>query len=230
MRREVKLDLSRIVFIGRTFEEYMSMFNLTKTELLGRSILDCPAGACSFTALANQLGADVTATDIAYFHDIEELQKKGVLDLDHAMTKIESVHTNYIWDYFKSVNDVINHRYQALIDCSKDMKKHPARYVPATLPSLPFENKQFDMTLSAHFLFMYSDRLDYDFHVRTIQELIRVTRQEIRIFPLTNLSSERSDQLDEIVSFLHKQGCLTEEITVGYEFQKGANSMLKIIL
>lgn len=42
MSKEVKLDLSRIVFIGRTFEEYMSMFNLTQTELKGRSILIAP--------------------------------------------------------------------------------------------------------------------------------------------------------------------------------------------
>lgn len=32
MSKEVKLDLSRIVFIGRTFDEYMSMFKLTKAE------------------------------------------------------------------------------------------------------------------------------------------------------------------------------------------------------
>jgi len=59
---EIKLDLSRIVFIGRTFDEYMSMFNLTQEDLVGRKILDCPAGACSVTAKANQLGADVTAS------------------------------------------------------------------------------------------------------------------------------------------------------------------------
>lgn len=230
MSKEVKLDLSRIVFIGRSFDEYLSMFNLTKTELMGRSILDCPAGACSFTALANQLGAEVTATDIAYFHDVEDLQKKGIQDLDHTMTKMESVQSSYVWDYFKSVDDLKNHRYQALTDCSNDMKHHPKRYVPTTLPLLPFENKQFDITLSAHFLCMYSDRLDYDFHVNTIQELLRVTKQEIRIFPLTNLSAERYEQLDEILSFLHQQGRSTEEITVDYEFQKGANSMLKITL
>lgn len=54
---KVKMELSSIVFIGRTFDEYMSMFSLTKEELMGRRILDCPAGACSFTARANQLGA-----------------------------------------------------------------------------------------------------------------------------------------------------------------------------
>ncbi|WP_276353270.1 SAM-dependent methyltransferase [Cohnella caldifontis] len=230
MSKETKLDLSRIVFIGRTFEEYLSMFNLTKPELRGRSILDCPAGACSFTAWANRLGADVTASDIAYFHDVEELRKKGVQDLDHAMAKMESVQSSYVWDDFKSIEDLKNHRYQALTDCFNDMKLHPARYVPATLPSLPFEDKQFDMTLSAHFLFMYSDRLGYDFHVKTIQEMIRVTRREIRIFPLTNLAAERYDRLDDLLSFAHQQGLSTEEITAGYEFQKGANRMLRIIL
>lgn len=230
MSKEVRLDLNRIVFIGRTFEEYMSMFNLTKADLTGRTILDCPAGACSFTALANQLGAEVTAADIAYFHDFEELQKKGIQDLDHAMNNMDRVQTNYVWDFFKSVDDLKNHRFQALTDCSTDMKQHPDHYIQAALPSLPFENKQFDMTLSAHFLFMYSDRLDFDFHVKTIQELLRVTRQEIRIFPLTDLSAERYGQLNKILTFLHAQGCSTEEITVGYEFQKGANSMLKITL
>ncbi|MEK5236668.1 hypothetical protein NST99_13350 [Paenibacillus sp. FSL L8-0470] len=52
-----KLDLQRIVMIGRTFEEYLRMFNLQREELAVRRILDCPAGVCSFTAAANQLGA-----------------------------------------------------------------------------------------------------------------------------------------------------------------------------
>ncbi|RUS46080.1 SAM-dependent methyltransferase [Cohnella sp. AR92] len=230
MSEEVKLDLSRIVFIGRTFDEYMSMFKLTETELRGRSILDCPAGACSFTAHANELGADVTAADIAYYHGAEDLQRKGLQDLDHTMAQMGKVQTNYVWEYFRSVDDLKNHRYQALTDCSNDRRKHPERYVAATLPVLPFENKQFDLTLSAHFLFMYSDRLDYEFHRRTIQELLRVTKKEIRIFPLTNLSAEKYHLLDKIIAYLHEQGCTTEEVMVDYEFQKGANRMLKITI
>ena len=45
-----------------------------------------------------------------------------------------------------------------------------------------FNNEQFHLVLSAHFLFMYSDRLDYDFHVQTIRELPRVASEEVRIF------------------------------------------------
>lgn len=87
-KEEMKLDLSRIVFIGRTFDEYMAMFNLSKEDLLSRRILDCPAGGCSFTAIANQLGAYVTATDIVYYHDFSQLEAKGFQDIEHVVIQM----------------------------------------------------------------------------------------------------------------------------------------------
>ena len=75
VEQSTKLDLERIVFIGRTFEEYLNMFSLSIEELIGKKILDCPAGACSFTAVGNKSGLDVTACDIAYYHSGEELKK-----------------------------------------------------------------------------------------------------------------------------------------------------------
>lgn len=227
-RAEIALDLSRIVFIGRTFEEYMLMFNLSVEELAGQKILDCPAGACSFTAIANRHGAEVTATDIAYYHSYDQLAAKGSEDIEHAMASMDTAKLNYKWDYFKSVEGLRAHRIQALRDCTQDMKQFPDRYVPAVLPKLPFGDKVFDLTLSAHFLFMYADRLDYDFHVRSIQELLRVTKEEIRIFPLIDLSCKRYEHLDQLVDFIQSQGYMTEEVEVGYEFQKGANRMLRI--
>jgi hypothetical protein len=50
-----KLDLERIVFIGRTFEEYLDMFSLSEEELKEKKILDCPAGACSLN-VRNRIG------------------------------------------------------------------------------------------------------------------------------------------------------------------------------
>lgn len=223
-----KLDLSRIVFIGRTFDEYLLMFNLSKDELLGRKILDCPAGACSFTAVANQHGADVMATDIAYYHSFEQLTEKGFQDIEHAMLQMEKAKGNYLWDYFKSVDRLKDVRINALTDCAKDMKQSPDRYVPAVLPDLPFEDKEFNLTLSAHFLFMYKDRLDYDFHLQTIQELMRVTKEEIRIFPIVDTASHRYEHLDTLVDYIRCQGWDVEEVKVPYEFQREANSMLKI--
>lgn len=227
-RAEMKLDLNRIVFIGRTFAEYMSMFNLSREELKGRRILDCPAGACSFTAIAGELGAEVTAADIAYYHPFEQLVAKGLADIDHAMIQMEKAKQNYQWDYFQSVAGLRNYRLQALADCKTDMEKHPHRYVPAVLPELPFEDKEFDITLSAHFLFMYADRLDYEFHLQALKELMRVTKEEIRIFPLTDLSCKRYEHLDKLIAFIESQGYSADEVTVNYEFQQGANSMLMI--
>ncbi len=225
---KMSLDLSRIVFIGRTFEEYMAMFGLTEEDIRGRRILDCPAGACSFTARARSYDTDVTATDIAYYHPATQLAEKGLTDLQHTMENMEKAQSNYVWDYFQTIEAWKNHRSQALADCSLDMKQHPDRYIASTLPQLPFADDAFDLTLSAHFLFMYADRLDYDFHVKTIQELMRVTTQEIRIFPLVDLSSNRYAYLDRLIEYIEGQGYQTEEITVPYEFQKGANGTLRI--
>lgn len=108
------------------------------------------------------------------------------------------------------------------------MKNKKERYVPVTLPSLPFKDAEFDILLSAHFLFMYSDRLDYQFHSTTINELLRVTKEEIRIFPLVDLEGKRYEHLDKLISYLADNGCTVEEVHVPYEFQAKANSMLKI--
>ncbi|WP_456278782.1 SAM-dependent methyltransferase [Bacillus sp. AK128] len=223
-----KLDLERIIFIGRTFEEYLEMFSLSEEELQGKKILDCPAGACSFTAVGNKLGLDVTACDIAYYHSGEVLKNKGLQDIEHAMEHIQKARRNYKWDYFKDIDSLRNHRLSALLNCASDMRESSERYVPVTLPLLPFKNEEFDILLSAHFLFMYADRLDYQFHIETLNELMRVTKEEVRIFPLVDLEGKRYNHLDSIISYLIDNGCKIEEVRVPYEFQKNANSMLKI--
>ena len=90
VEQSTKLDLERIVFIGRTFEEYLDLFSLSLEALKGKKILDCPAGACSFNAVGNKLGLDVTACDIAYYHSVEELKNKGLQDIEHAMENMQS--------------------------------------------------------------------------------------------------------------------------------------------
>ncbi len=223
-----KLDLERIVFIGRTYEEYLDMFLLSKEKLQGKKILDCPSGACSFTAVGNRLGLDITACDIAYYHSGDDLNNKGLQDIEHSMRHMEKAQSNYKWDYFKDVDGLRKHRLSALQDCANDMRKSSERYIPVTLPTLPFKNEEFDILLSAHFLFMYADRLDYKFHIETINELLRVTKEEIRIFPLVDLQGNRYEHLDTTINYLVDNGYKVEEVKVPYEFQTNANSMLKI--
>lgn len=145
------------------------------------------------------------------------------------MEQMERVKNNYVWDYFKDIEGLRKHRLSALKDCVDDMRKSSERYVPVTLPFLPFEDAKFDILLSAHFLFMYADRLDYQFHISTLNELLRVTKEEIRIFPLVDLEGKRYVHLEKLTNYLAYKEYTVEEVKVPYEFQEGANSMLKII-
>lgn len=49
---EKKYTVKGFAFIGRTFDEYKQMFELSATDLQSNSFLDCPGGSCSFTAEA----------------------------------------------------------------------------------------------------------------------------------------------------------------------------------
>lgn len=170
----------------------------------------------------------MTACDIAYHYSEEDLKNKGHHDIKHTMEQMEKSQSNFVWNFFKNIEGLRKHRETALIDCTSDMKDSSERYVPATLPTLPFKDEEFDLLLSAHFLFMYGDRLDYEFHIKTIKELLRVTKEEVRIFPLVDLTGKRYEYLDTIINYLNNQSCHVEEVQVPYEFQKNANSMLKI--
>ncbi|SFJ30197.1 hypothetical protein SAMN04487936_101596 [Halobacillus dabanensis] len=223
-----KLDLEKVIFIGRTYEEYMDMFLLSEEELKGKKVLDCPSGACSFTAVGQSRGLDITASDIAYDHSAEDLKAKGQEDIQHAMAHMDKAKTNYVWKYFEDIDQLKEHREKALLDCTEDMKKNSERYTQVHLPSLLFSDNEFDILLSAHFLFTYADRLDLLFHIDTLKELLRVTKEEVRIFPLVDLQGNRYEHLGHVIEYLKDNGYSVKEISVPYEFQKGANTMLKV--
>ena len=64
--------------------------------------------------------------------------------------------------------------------------KEEGRYLPASLPHLPFTDNSFDVVISANLLVTYSsnatggiadsDTLNLDFHRESVHELIRVSR------------------------------------------------------
>jgi hypothetical protein len=223
-----RLELDRFVFLGRTWEEYLLIFNLKEEQLIGKRVLDCPGGACSFTAVANQKGIKAATVDAAYYYSIEELQKKGLDDIEYTLSKIEQVKDKCRWEYFEDTKDLRKERIKALIQCIEDIETNNGRYFPAVLPVLPFENDSFDITLSAHFLFMYADKIDCNFHLQTIKEMMRVTKEEIRMFPITDMNGKRYEHIDEIKEQISTKGWEVTESKVAYELHRNVNTMLKI--
>ena len=103
------------------------------------------------------------------------------------------------------------------------------RYINAELPRLPFEDRRFDLVLSGHFLFTYSDRFNYAFHREAILELVRVSAKEVRIYPLQGPDAQPYWYMDPLLFDLKQQGILAEIIPVPFEFQRGSNQMLRLI-
>jgi hypothetical protein len=224
------LQVDRIVFIGRTYDEYVRFFDLGGSGLFGRPILDCAAGASSFGARAHRAGARVTAADPLYGRSRRELWEKGVSDLDRTIQALPAVQDNFRWDEFRDPEGLRAVRLSALADFVADFDNGRAtgRYVTAALPSLPFADRQFELVLSANFLFLYGDRLDLEFHLACLRELYRVAAGEVRIFPLVGLDGLRYPHLAEALAALEADGIASEIREVPYEFQRGARHMLRL--
>lgn len=56
-----RLDLERILFVGRTLSEYVKFVDLDLSSLKGWTILDCPSGPSSLVAEAKKMGIDAVA-------------------------------------------------------------------------------------------------------------------------------------------------------------------------
>ena len=105
--------------------------------------------------------------------------------------------------------------------------KRDGRYQTAALPDLPFGDDTFDIALSSHFLFLYSDHFDTGQHVANISEMLRVAA-EARIFPLLDLDGEPSRHVGPVRHLLADRGFDSDIQRVDYEFQKDGNRMLRV--
>jgi len=224
-----RLSIDRIAFLGRTYAEYLKIFGLDESTLAKGPVLDCPAGASSFAAEAVESGFDVAACDVLYDLPVEELVRKGNSDILHVFDEFDRVSRLYTWSYYKDKEEVVGLRRHALERFASGFAegREKGRYVSGALPNLPFPDKSFSLVLSGHLLFLYGDRLDQEFHRKSLLELARVG-SEVRIFPLVGLDSKTYPYLHEMIAFLRSKGIEAEIIDVDFEFQSGATHILRL--
>lgn len=224
------LQLDRIVFVGRTYSEYLRMFDLDESALRNGPVLDCPAGPSSFTSEARDKGFDVTACDVLYGNPVETLVGKGWKDIEHTFLKVDDVPHLYVWKQYKDRQEIIGLRQKALGLFEQDYSDgfRQGRYILAELPRLPFPDRTFNLVLSSHFLFLYGDRLSMDFHIESLREMMRVSSGEARVYPLQGLDAKPYPHMEEVLSRFRSEGIQTEIVPTPFEFQRGANRMLKV--
>lgn len=220
------MKFKTIVPWGRNLYEYRRMFDLSCQDLRKR-ILGCGDGPASFNVECRQQGGRIVSIDPIYTLTCDQIRKRVQEAREDVLRQAEENRDKYKWELFSSVDDLGRVRMEAMSRFLKDFRNREKRnaYVAAGLPHLPFADRTFDISLSSHFLFLYTDHLTYSFHIRAVREMLRVS-DEIRIFPLLDLTAKKSPYVKRILSdFCH---CEIEIRKVNYEFQIGGNEVLII--
>jgi hypothetical protein len=227
-----RFQLDRVAFYGRTLLEYLRMFHIDDIDHLKRynRILDCPSGASSFIAEANnRYEINAVGCDPLFDKEVRILQKQGEEDIEYVVNRVSIAPELYNWDFYSSTEELRDYRKLALQQFISDynLGKESKRYVKAELPKLPFDDRSFDLVLSGHFLFTYSHKFEFSFILSSIIELFRVCSREVRIYPLQKSSSEPYEHMTDLLTTLKKRYGITYHIVlVPFEFQKGSNKML----
>ncbi|UPM43915.1 class I SAM-dependent methyltransferase [Halocatena salina] len=223
-----RLEVDGFALIGRTFEEYVHMFDLDPAALAGQTVLDCPSGVGSFVRTANDHGINAMGVDIAYGKSTARLLQLANTDHKRVVAQLREKSSLFEWGFYGDTDGRSRYLKRAYEEFLDDFEDNRDRYVHAALPVLPFNSDSFSVVLSAHFLFLYGDRLDREFHLPSLRELARVATEEVRVFPLSELDTNRYHELDSIVKTLETEGYTTEQVSVPFEFQRGATEMLRI--
>lgn len=221
-------ELENIVPWGRSFEEYVAMFGLLEIDLEKR-ILGCGDGPAAFNAMLTRRGGRVLSVDPLYRFSAQEVRQRIDATYGEVLEQTRRNRGEFVWSTISSVEELGRLRRDAMEAFLADYPtgRKQGRYLDGELPHLPFADREFDLALCSHLLFLYSEQLSADLHIAAIRELCRVARK-VRIFPLLELGARPSRHLNRVLSCLSTRGYALDIVPVAYEFQRGGNRMLVV--
>jgi hypothetical protein len=226
-----------VAFFGRTLAEYEEMLCISRDELRIGTTLDCPSGPDSFVAEACALGCAVTGIDPMYAHEPAELASRARRNLDEVFALIDREPATMQYADYGAFRRA---KYEALDAFVRDFTANRSRYVATSLPTLPFADRSFDRVLAANFLFTYAHtsagglydghEFDLDFHLKSVDEIARVARREIRLAPMGSFDPPPRPHAyrDVVRARLETLGWRTELVPSAY--QSGLKDFNEILL
>ncbi|MGF7036296.1 SAM-dependent methyltransferase [Paenibacillus mucilaginosus] len=216
----------------RSYDEYVRMFSLPDELLEAGPILDVAAGASSFVAEACRRGLHASAADPLYAMTADEIAEHGSREISVSTEKLGKLQHLFDWSYYGDLHRHRANREASLLRFTEDFAapKDQGRYVSAMLPHLPFADASFSLVLCSHFLFLYQEQFDYEFHLRAVKELFRVCRPggEVRIYPVYSLKWERYAELDRLMDALADEGAEAKLLLSGLPFIPGSGELLRL--
>jgi hypothetical protein len=222
--------LDQVVPWGRSYAEYRRMFALADDELSAKRVLGCADGPASFNAEAAARGVRVVSCDPLYRLGEAQIRERIVATSGEVLEQTRRNAHEFLWREIPSIEALGALRKQAMHAFLDDFGSpaRAGRYVAAALPALPFANDAFDLAVCSHFLFLYSTQMSEGFHTGAVDELCRVAA-DVRIFPLVALGATPSPHVAAVAARAAARGCVVSIETVPYEFQRGANQMLRLV-
>ena len=222
------MTLENVVPWGRNLEEYKSM-KLYDDADRDKKILGCGDGPASVNHTLSKIGVDIISVDPIYQFSksqiIQRIEETSAL----VGKQLRANKDDFVWKNIADVETLIEVRLAAMQEFLSDYEtgKSEGRYLHEELPALSFDRDKFDLAWSSHFLFLYSEHFDLDFHKKAVLEMLRVAK-EVRIFPLLDLNNQKSPHLEPLLAFLKEKDYEYSIEKSEYEFQKGAFEVLKI--
>ena len=222
------MKLENIVPWGRNLSEYVAMFMLTNNDLNSK-MLGCGDGPSSFNTEVDLNDGSVVSVDPLYAYSKQEIMQRIDEVSDEVMDQVKKHKDDFVWKNIPDPDTLYELRIESMMEFLMDYNegKEEGRYIAEELPKLSFKDDQFDLALSSHFLFLYSEHLNKTFHMKSLLEMLRVAK-EVRVFPLVDLKGDRSVHIEAVIKELTELGYHANIIKTGYEFQKGGDEMLKV--
>jgi hypothetical protein len=129
----VSFTLDNIVPWGRSFDEYVAMFALSKADLQKR-ILGCGDGPASFNASLTRLGGrgQVLSVDPLYRFSAEDIRKRISATYTAVMEQTRKNIHEFVWTTIKSPEELGRIRMAAMKEFLSDYPQglEEGRYVP----------------------------------------------------------------------------------------------------
>ncbi|MDJ1183198.1 hypothetical protein [Roseofilum casamattae] len=203
------------------------MFSLSSDDL-NQKILGCADGPASFNAELSKMGGNVISVDPIYQFSASQIQSRIDEVRSQVLDGVSRNKGDYVWKNIANVETLEQVRMDAMLAFLADYEagKEAGRYLNASLPVLPFDDREFDLALCSHYLFLYSKHVSKNEHILSMKELCRVAK-EVRVYPLLSIdNNHESPHLRSVIAELEANGIMVSLIEVDYEFQKGAKTML----
>lgn len=211
---------------GRTLDEYSRMFGLDNELPFGK-ILSIADGPSTFNLEKRLLGINVVSVDPIYNMSVSEIIKS----FKESYVYHEELFAEYPLIFnFKNgeeVKHLLAKRLNTFNLFIEDYDKNRKYYQYGKLPDLHFEDNSFDLCLCSNFLFIFEHVFDIAFHIESIKEMLRVSK-EIRIFPLYDNLGGESKSFEYVKQYLTTNNYEWTIDENNYHIYKNGNRFLKI--